>query len=272
MGGQRPERFQGLREMPVRMVQTYDVDLLLLVEPFCDGSELAATLSRGGPRAYHDAPSDTQRIQILSRLPQRSLIKQYDSADGRVTIRRVSLHANDFLLVVVHFPSQLHLAREEQALEATVLHRTIVSVEATVGHQRTMLVGDLNMDPYDHGLVAAQGLHAVMTRQIARRGERTVAGNAYPFFYNPMWGLFGDRMPGPPGTYYRSPTGAIAYHWHLFDQILLRPDLMDRLQDLRILDSDGKVSLLTADGHPRSSAASDHLPIHFRLDLVAPRS
>ena len=56
-------------------------------------------------------------------------------------------------------------------------------------------------------------------------------------------------------------------YWNMFDQVLLRPGLMDSLTELRILDGDGQASLLSERGRPRSATASDHLPILFRLDL-----
>ena len=60
------------------------------------------------------------------------------------------------------------------------------------------------MNPFEEGVVGAKGLHAVMTRRIAAKGSRVVQGKEYPFFYNPMWGLFGDRQDSPSGTYYYS--------------------------------------------------------------------
>ncbi len=136
-----------------------------------------------------------------------------------------------------------------------------------VGHQRTVLVGDLNMNPFDLGMVGAQALNAVMTRDLARSEGRVVAGRSYRFFYNPMWGCFGDRTPGPAGTFFYSASNPRSYYWHLFDQVLLRPALMDALVELRILEDDGQESLLTDRRRPRSSEASDHLPVLFRLDL-----
>ncbi|MBI2808325.1 MAG: hypothetical protein HYX68_25335 [Planctomycetes bacterium] len=53
----------------------------------------------------------------------------------------------------------------------------------------------------------------------------------------------------------------------MFDQVLVRPELMDRLDDLRILDSDGEVSFLNHAGRPDRNTASDHLPILFRLRI-----
>ena len=55
--------------------------------------------------------------------------------------------------------------------------------------------------------------------------------------------------------------------WEMFDQVLLRPSLMDGLEDLRILDHDGVESLLTKNGLPDSENGSDHLLILFRLSM-----
>ena len=42
------------------------------------------------------------------------------------------------------------------------------------------------------------------------------------FFYNPMWGHFGDALDGPPGSYYDARSEAVAYFWNVFDQVLIR--------------------------------------------------
>ncbi|MGH7172858.1 MAG: hypothetical protein ACRELG_21465, partial [Gemmataceae bacterium] len=113
----------------------------------------------------------------------------------------------------------------------------------------------------------AQALNAVMTRDLATRADRTVAERSYRLFYSPMWGCFGDRTPGPAGTYFYSASGPSGYFWNMFDQVLLRPALMDHLVELRILDGDGQESLLTGRGRPRASELSDHLPLLVRLDI-----
>ena len=42
-------------------------------------------------------------------------------------------------------------------------------MENKAGHKRTVLVGDLNMNPFETGLVTASGLNATMTRKLPRR-------------------------------------------------------------------------------------------------------
>jgi hypothetical protein len=124
------------------------------------------------------------------------------------------------------------------------------------------------MHPFEHGMVAAAGLHAVMDRRIASRGQRRVNGKNYSFFYNPMWSLLGDASPGQPGTYYRQDSEQVAYFWKMFDQVLLRPSLLPMFDNtsLSILDSDGEISFLKSNGTPDGTLVSDHLPVLFRLN------
>jgi hypothetical protein len=129
------------------------------------------------------------------------------------------------------------------------------------------LVGDLNMNPFDPGVASAHGLHAVMVRSKAAEATREILGEAYRMFYNPMWGCFGDRTAGPPGTFYLSSSKPLNHFWNIYDQVLLRPALADSLAGLDILDSCGGAPLLTRGGLPDRAAASDHLPVLFRLDL-----
>jgi hypothetical protein len=80
--------------------------------------------------------------------------------------------------------------------------------------------------------------------------------------------LPGDGNRGPPGTYYSTAGAQVVYFWHMFDQVIFRPDLLSRFHndDLHIVDSDGVNSFLTQDGLPNQNI-SDHLPITFRLDI-----
>jgi endonuclease/exonuclease/phosphatase (EEP) superfamily protein YafD len=261
-------RSPALRNHIARIAAWHEVDVLLLAESGFDPADLVDALNEGKPGAYCFPASNSRRIQLLTRLPGSTVADQFnDSSDGRLTIRRLTTPANtELLLAGLHFQSRLAWGPDEQALQATVLQRDISATEDDVGHQRTVLVGDLNMNPFDLGVVGAQTLNAVMTRDLAREEGRTVAGRPYRFFYNPMWGCYGDRTPGPAGTYFAA-SGPGGHYWHVFDQVLLRPELMDALTDLRILDGDGQESLLTGRGRPRSAAASDHLPVLFRLDL-----
>src|SRR5438309_1508473 len=125
------------------------------------------------------------------------------------------------------------------------------------------------MNPFEDGVVEARGLHAVMARQTAQNRSRTIQARRYHFFYNPMWGFFGDATEGPPGTCYYARTEQGVFFWNMFDQVLVRPDLLPyfRNEDLKIITGDGRTSFLSRKGLPKRSVVSDHLPVLFKLTL-----
>ena len=132
----------------------------------------------------------------------------------RLSIRELSPPIGEkALLVVVHLPSKLWQKDEDQIFSSAEITKIIDTAETKVGHDRTLVVGDFNMSPFEKGLVAAGGFHAVMDRRIAERGQRIVQGKRYQFFYNPMWGHLGDTGSGPAGTYFYENSSYVNYFW-----------------------------------------------------------
>jgi hypothetical protein len=196
-----------------------------------------------------------------------------------MSIRRIPSAPEDILLVAVHLLSKDRTSDPEQAALTPGYAYQIRRIEDKLGHRRTVLVGDLNMNPFDHGVVQATGLHAIPSHRVAtergpqnHKGEQQVDGRYYPFFYNPMWNCFGDERGGPAGTFFRDKGNTISYFWHMYDQVLVRPSLVPRFvhKDLKILSTCGAVRLVNDRGEPGSDNVSDHLPILFRLDLASP--
>jgi hypothetical protein len=131
------------------------------------------------------------------------------------------------------------------------------------------LIGDLNSNPFDNGLVLPRSLHAVMPRRVAEQVSREVSHRPWPYFFNPMWGFFGDGTASPPGTCYYSPEGSHrAFHWNMFDQVLIRPSLLPYYasDSVRIVHTLGTENLTKANGIPDRDVGSDHLPIRIRLN------
>jgi hypothetical protein len=217
---------------------------------------------------YRLAPTyaPDESLPIYTRYPEGFIQPVEDAA--RLTVRHLQLPGYEpVLLALAHCPSKLYMDNESRHEYLIELGERIREIEARVGHSRTILVGDLNTDPFEPGMVGAKGLHAVMTRERASRQARRVQGQERPYFYNPMWGHFGDRSPGPPGTYHYEGGGYVSYFWHLYDQVLIRPALLEyfRGEDLEILTGDG--SLLDASEMPDRVRFSDHLPLLFRLSM-----
>ena len=262
------------RRSPLRSLDQLMVDLephfVLLAESPISAVEFLGRFNQSPARSYHSLPCGGARLQLYSVFGPQFVkrLRSVRSASTKWAFWRVELPARQhFLLAGVHLISSREYSDSAQAHETRLLAASLQFEERRVGHSRTVIVGDFNQDPFNRAMVEAGGLHAVMTRKLAERGSRVVQGREYPFFYNPMWGCFGDRTAGPAGTYYHETSDHLAYFWHVRDQILLRPDLIPAFahEGLRILDTDGEVSLTRRDGRP-DRHHSDHLPITFALD------
>lgn len=174
------------------------------------------------------------------------------------------------LLAVAHLQSQADFKRSSIGAECRRFTRFIREQESSLGTTRTVVVGDLNLDPFDEGIIGADGLHGMASRQLAKKGGRTISGENYSYFYNPMWNLFGDHR-GAPGSYYYYSAESNTQFWHIFDQVLVRPDLASEFSDgsLEFLTEIRGETLLRKDGTPNDGRFSDHLPLTFELKLKA---
>ncbi len=246
-----------------------DADILILAENEIPNDVLVLALNSGANRHYFPDPELPGRLTIFTRFrPEWSVLV---SDENDVSIRHYRMPLGDsFLVVAVHLSSKRWKKTEDQIFMSVRVAESIREAEAKVGHQRTVVIGDLNMNPFEVGVVGSGGLHATMDRGIAAGGSRFVAGKSCCFFYNPMWSFFGDRGAAPPGTYFRRSGGEVNYFWHILDQVLIRPSLLKFLDKdaVNIVTEVGGMSLLTSRGHPNKKIHSDHLPLICRLSLI----
>lgn len=256
-----------LHDRAARIAAGRAADLVVLAECPTPPADVISALAAAGAGRFHEADGSCGRLRVLSRLGRRVVRFVFaDDLDRWLIYRVMPRFAPELLLAVAHLPSKTNIQEPTQRLAARTLAADIDQNEDRRKHQRSVLVGDLNMNPFEEGVAGAGHLHGVMARTVAASEERSVHGRPYRMFYNPMWGLLGDRTPGPPGTYYRSAAEAVNYYWNTYDQVLVRPELADRLTGPEVLVTDGVTSLLTVNGLPDRTTGSDHLPLVFRLD------
>jgi exonuclease III len=186
---------------------------------------------------------------------------------SRRSILEFQFEDQQFLLAVAHLRSKLWSEQNDQLHEAMVFAKDIRICEDAKNHSRTIVIGDLNMSPFELGVVSATGLYALTTKECARTESRWVQGDEYRLFYNPMWQFFGDATQGPPGTYYYAAGGhTFAVNWHIFDQVLLRSQVFPWWRnDVTIITKAKGISLANSKGRPDPEISSDHFPILFRL-------
>ena len=258
-----------LSEALARLAARHQIDVMLLAECELAPKQILSALNRDTKNWQWAAPFlslEPQKISIFTRFDTKQLAPRLDSP--RWTIRELRWPGLPPIVVAgVHLPSKWNVSDESQAFYCVELAGDIRAVEAQVGHGRTLVVGDFNMNPFEQGMLAANGLHGEASRRVAAGGSRKVEGHSYPFFYNPMWNFFGDAGRGPGGTYFWRNAQLVRLGWNIFDQVLLRPDLLPFFDTARleILSGDGEISFLTRAGTPTTRAGSDHLPIKFAI-------
>jgi endonuclease/exonuclease/phosphatase family metal-dependent hydrolase len=257
-----------LADVVSELADSHKIDVLMLAECEADPTTILRVLNHRANASFHFSTGASPTIRIFTRFSGEFLNPTFES--DRISIRRLNLPArSEVLLAVIHFPSKRYWSNDSQSMECTELARRIVEEETRAGHQRTVLVGDFNMNPFESGMVGAAGLNSVMSRRVAARNVRTVQGREYPFFYNPMWGHFGDAKSDTAGSYFYDRAEHVNYFWNMFDQVLVRPGLAAKFDSaqLKLVTAAGPRSLVRPDGRPNRVSYSDHLPILFELEF-----
>ena len=232
------------------LIQSLDVDVLVLAESVIPDSEILSAINVGRCRLFFKDLNLSTRIKIYSTYEDRRLKPLLD--EDFFSVRELKPYLGEkLLLVAVHLPSKLHAQPLDQMMTANFLSKAIRSLEKKCSTTRTIVIGDFNMSPFEDGMVAASGLHAMLDQGIVKKINRTVKSVSYSYFYNPMWGRLGDLTVGPSGTYKYSKAVEVNHQWHTYDQVLLRPSLLDYFED-------DELSVINIVG-------SDHFPIVINL-------
>lgn len=175
---------------------------------------------------------------------------------------------SNILLVTVHLPSLLHQTESVIGHEGSIIIADILKLEAELDTNKTVIVGDFNLNPFSDSMVSAYGFHAIMCKDTALKNSRTIYGEEYKYFYNPMWSLHGNNKNNVLGTYYYH-TKPTSYVWNMFDQVIIRPSLINffYFDKMEIIDMIEETSILNLKRKPNSKDYSDHLPLKFSLRL-----
>lgn len=179
--------FSAIKELAI----TEDVDILMIAEyPECSEKELLEILNKEPSLyKYQYVPSNspTDKVRIFTRFDASFISNSNDKK--RLSAKQLfsSLLKKNITLITCHLPSKINMTDDELSEYSTEVAEFIEEVEQQVGHQRTIICGDFNMNPFDKGMIKTKGMHAVMDRSvICNNGTATVRGKKYKFLYNPM--------------------------------------------------------------------------------------
>lgn len=251
-------------EMVAALCREHDVGILVLAE-WDESPETVLHQLAESSIPMVASENDSTRLRCFSR-SEFELREVYADISGKLALSEFQWNHVRFQLATTHLSSQKNMDKSALDSLAKVIADAVRRNEVERNNHRTILIGDLNLNPFDPGVVEATGFHAMMSKSQTMEMFRTVQERSYPFFYNPMWGGFGDRTPGPPGTFYYRDSVPLSYDWHTFDQVLLRPAVLELVdEEVKVLDRGNDLSLLKSNGRPDKKVGSDHLPLLVTL-------
>ncbi len=262
-------RAPNLRASIANLAISRKIDTFCFAEFGFLDAEVIESLNSAGVGNYYAVASRNSRIRLFSRLENAQWKDRFNSQlNDRMTAHSLRVgKSRSILIVCVHGRDRMSVSHEnDHASHAQDLADDIRLIQKDVGHQRTVVCGDFNMNPFELGMVAAKNFHALLSQNLTRTIHRLGRRAKYSCFFNPMWTCFGDRPNQPPGSYYFSNSLSDTNHfWHILDQVIIRPEIMGQLTRLAILGEDGRQSLVAKMGRPRKATFSDHLPLFFEL-------
>ena len=239
------------------------IDIFVLAEYRADGQDLVQQLLQYNIQLKQYFTSGCERIVmfgVISNVMPGIQDKYYS----------VQIVDKRYILCGMHLPSQIYANHQERRnIIIDRIVKDINDLEKELKSEDTILVGDLNENPYEAGCLGASKFHGIPSGDDSMKGSRIIMDQQFKMFYNPMWNLFGD-FHYPPGTYYYSGNDVNNTYWNVFDQVMIRPSLRERFVNdkLEILVGTEKVSFVDQNKHP-CKRISDHLPIIFEIQEVA---
>lgn len=171
-----------------------------------------------------------------------------------------------YILACLHLPSRLYADKLKRSIVISRIVEEIQEYEKKLNTDKSIIVGDINENPYESGCLGANGFHGIPVYKDAMKKYRIIMDESFKMFYNPMWNLLGD-FSFPPGTYYYSGNEVENSFWNVYDQVMIRQCLRKSFVDenLKILYETKNQKLIDINNHPDKSI-SDHLPIIFEIE------
>lgn len=232
---------------------------------------------------YPNSIGLNRRVRIFLKKATFELITLKTGINNKLVFIRLKNKKEEFEFNVaaVHLYSLFKTTERQQLWKNKALLDLVESFEKTIAKDdTTILIGDLNYNPYDVNLSDPYLFNALENRHlISLLNTSPKSTPEKSFWYNPTWNLLGDydyhkKIPRlSTGTYFYNSISEQPY-WRLLDSALIRPKLMNKVNFEHteiVTEINGKKLIKSYILGKNESIIidefSDHLPLKLTLNI-----
>lgn len=254
----------------VQMIEEHNIGVVILAEAGnLDWQHLLYELERKGLNfTYCNAFNGQESDIMVFHLKQEQI--ELMKCARHYSVYKVHNKDSVYTMFVVHLLSGCFKNESARITRLTRMSQLFEKIEEEIYEEeefRSFVIGDFNLQPFSAGIIGSMSFNATFSMYKAKEdGVRIVDHEKRRFYFNPMWRLMGKNEEAL-GTYYSSSDeGDNSFYWYTWDQVLIRPALIDQFNfdEFSIIDSVGSEHLVTQN-QVISRAYSDHLPIKFEI-------
>ena len=149
---------QNVEDRIARIATKFGAQIIVLAESEMMPHRLTHALRNGSGETFKYLNTQCKRLAIATSINPRFIEFRFEA--DRYSIFELKLPlTKSYLVAAAHGPSKLYWKQEDQAHFVRSLSASVRDVEKGVGHSRTIVIGDFNLDPFENPMVEAAGLN-----------------------------------------------------------------------------------------------------------------
>ena len=139
-----------LRDRIARLVVAHSVDVVILAECTMQSSVVSRALNDVTGDTFRVVPGSGSELRLFTRFAASNFqIEQREQFEAWLAFRVNGPILPELILYAVHLPSKLWTTENDQILVTSNLAGDIRLLEQQQRHDRTVVVGDLNANPFE---------------------------------------------------------------------------------------------------------------------------
>ena len=159
---------QNVEDRIARIATKFGAQIIVLAESEMMPHRLTHALRNGSGETFKYLNTQCKRLAIATSINPRFIEFRFEA--DRYSIFELKLPlTKSYLVAAAHGPSKLYWKQEDQAHFVRSLSASVRDVEKGVGHSRTIVIGDFNLDPFENPMVEVP-YSEILARDLALLG------------------------------------------------------------------------------------------------------